>query len=218
MLSWGWSLWAPSNLPLCIGPVAKIEQHSSIHSWQRKFQTNFHSGHLSYHSAMEQSIVFATPITLWATTSWETGTRRWRARKKDPADHSPKPELSPWPRLSRHLREKFDRGYDFFSQKINERRKCMHRDTFNVSLIAERIRRIKEQSSWGRVPQLDSTSTLLRKKSFLSPFLSFPPQSEAARKEGPQLLETGRERELQCLSTLLPFLPKGPLLSSSSHH
>ena len=172
MLSWGWSLWAPSNLPLYIGPVAKIEQQSSIHFWQGKFQTNFCSGHLSYHSALQQSIAFATPITPWATTSWETDIRRWHAREKDPADHSPKLGLSPWPRLSRHL-DVWQRLWFLFPE--NKRRKCMHQDTFNASVIAERMRRIKEQASWGRESQLDSISTLWRKKSFLSPFLSFPP-------------------------------------------
>lgn len=97
----------------------------------------------------------------------------------------------------------------------NEWKKKAHAPKiFNVSLIAERTRRIKEQASWGREsePQLDSVSTLL-KKSFLLAFLSFPPSFEAARKEGPQLLETDRKRKLQCLST--HFFPK--VLCSALH-
>lgn len=55
---------------------------------------------------------------------------------------------------------------------MNERGKGVHQNTFNTLLNAKRKRRIKEEVSSEIEPQLDSTSTLLRKKSSL--FLSFP--------------------------------------------
>lgn len=84
-----------------------------------------------------------------------------------------------------------------------------------MPLIAERMRSIKEQANSGRDPQLNSISTLPRKKSFPSFSLFSPLELKAARKDGPQLQEREREREVQCLSTLLIFLPKEQLLSSS---
>lgn len=98
---------------------------------------------------------------------------------------------------------KLDKGYDFFPQKMKERIKSMHQDAFNTSLIAERMR-----TETGKLREKASARFIImwRKKSTLV---------GDCQKRGSSNFG-GREKELQCLSTLLTFVSEGPLLSSSS--
>lgn len=99
---------------------------------------------------------------------------------------------------------------------MNERGKGVHQNTFNTLLNAKRKRRIKEKVSSEIEPQLDSTSTLLRKKSSLS-FFSSP--SDCLHLED-FIFWRQNKQQLHCLSThslfltLLKFLSKKLLLSS----